>query len=40
MFSTTPDEVEKYVQSISSDNCMHHYNVEILNILDPELQLN
>ena len=40
IFSTTPDEVEKYVQSISSDNCIHRYNVEILNILDPELQLN
>ena len=24
-----PDEVEKYVQSNSSDNCTHHYNVEI-----------
>ena len=40
IFSTTPDEVEKYVQSISSDNCIHRYNVEILNTLDPELQLN
>ena len=28
---TTPDEVEKYVQSNSSDNCIYHYNVEILN---------
>ena len=36
---TTPDEVEKYVQSNSSDNCVHHYNVEILNLFDPELQL-
>ena len=32
---TTPDRV----QSSSSDNCIHHYNVEILNLLDPELQL-
>ena len=23
----------------SSDNCIHHYKVEILNIFDPELQL-
>ena len=37
---TTPDEVEKYVQSSSSDNGVHHYNVEILNLFDPELQLN
>ena len=22
-----------------SDNCVHHYNVEILNLFDPELQL-
>ena len=38
-FLTTPDKVKKYVQSNSSDNCIHHYNVEILNIFDPELQL-
>ena len=36
---TTPDEVEKYVQSNSSDNCVHHYNVEILNLFDRELQM-
>ena len=35
-FLTTPDEVEKYVQSNPSDNYIHHYNVEILN---SELQL-
>ena len=34
IFLTTPDEVKKYVQSNSSDNCRHHYNVEILNIFD------
>ena len=34
IFLTTPDEVEK-----SSDNCVHHYNVENLDIFDPELQL-
>ena len=32
---TTPDEV----QSNSSDNWIHHYNVRILNLFDPELQL-
>ena len=35
IFLTTPDEV----QSNSSDNCVHHYNAEILNLFDPELQL-
>ena len=42
LFLTIPDEVEKYVeiiQSNSSHNCVHRYNVEILNIFDPELQL-
>ena len=29
IFLTTSDEVEKYVQSNSSDNCIHLYNVEI-----------
>ena len=41
-FLTTPDEVEKYVdimQSNSSDSCIHRYNVEILNIFDPDIQL-
>ena len=38
-FLTKPYEVEKYVQSNSFDNCTHRYNVEILNIVDPELQL-
>ena len=31
----TPDGV----QSNSSDNCIHLYHVEILNLFDPELQL-
>ena len=34
IFLIAPDEVEKYVemmQSNSSDNCIHLYNVEILN---------
>ena len=39
MFLTTIDEVEKYVQSNSSDNCICCYKVEILNLFDPELQL-
>ena len=39
IFLATPDEVEKYVQSNSSDICIHHYNVESLNLFDPELQL-
>ena len=34
-FLKTPDEV----QSNSSDNSIHHYNVEILNLFDTELQL-
>ena len=28
IFPTTPDEVEKYMQSNASDNCIHSYNVE------------
>ena len=40
IFLTTPDVVETYVQSNSYDNYVHHYNVEILNLFDPELQLN
>ena len=39
IFLTTPGEVENYVQLNSSDNCIHHYNVEILNLFDQELQL-
>ena len=39
VFLTTPDEVEKYVQSNSFGNCIHRYNVEILNLFDTELQL-
>ena len=29
---TASDKVEKRVQSNSSDSCIHHYNVEVLNI--------
>ena len=39
IFLTIPDEVERYVQSNSSNNCIQHYNLEILSIFDPELQL-
>ena len=39
IFLTTSDKVEKDVQSISSNNCIHHYKVEILNLFDPEFQL-
>ena len=39
IFLATPDEVEKYVQSYSSDSCIHRYNVEILSIFDLVLQL-
>ena len=39
IFLATPDEVEKYVQSNSCDNSAHHYNSEILNLFDSELQL-
>ena len=34
-FLTTPDEV----QLSSSHICIHHFNVEILNLFDSELQL-
>ena len=39
IFLTTSDDVEKYVQSNSSDNCIHCCNLEILKNFDPELQL-
>ena len=39
IFQTTPVKVKEYVQSNFSDNCLYRYNVEILNIFDPELQL-
>ena len=37
IFLKTPDQVKKYVQSNSSDNCIHRDNVEILIIFNPEL---
>ena len=36
---TTADEAEKIVRSNFSDSCIYRYNVESLNIFDPELQL-
>ena len=39
IFLTTLNEVGKYVESNSYHNCIHHYNVEILDFFDPELQL-
>ena len=42
IFLTTPDEVEKHVEIMqlnSSDKYVHCYDIEILNVFDPELQL-
>ena len=39
IFLTTSDKVENYVQLNSFGNSIHHYNVDILNLFDPELQL-
>ena len=39
IFLTTPDEVESYAQWHFSDNYVHHYNIEILNLFVPQLQL-
>ena len=42
IFRTTPDEIEKYVeimQSSCSDNCLFHYNINIVKLFHPELQL-
>ena len=39
IFLTNLDKVEKHMQLNSCDNSIHHYNVEILNIFDPELKL-
>ena len=42
IFLTTSNELEKndeMMQSNFSDNCVHQYNVEILNFFDPELQM-
>ena len=39
IFLAISDKAEKDVQSNSSDNCIHLYNVEILNLFDSKLQL-
>ena len=41
VFLTTPNKTKyvKMMQSNSSDNCVYYYNIEILNLFDPELQL-
>ena len=36
---TLPEEVERYMQSNSSDNSVHRYNIKVLNFFDLELQL-
>ena len=36
---TNPDKVEKYMQWDSSNHFIHHYNLEILELFYPELQL-
>lgn len=41
-FVALTDKAKKYAEmmrSSSSDNCMWHYNVKILNLFDPELQM-
>ena len=38
-FSEYFKSIEKNVQLNSADSCTHRYNVEILNIFDPELQM-
>ena len=42
IFLKTPDKVSKHgkmMQSNVSDNCVHHYNIEILNLFDSDFQL-
>ena len=42
VFLATPDEVIKYAKMMqinSSDNCVHRYNIEILNLFNPEIQV-
>ena len=42
IFLTTPTEVKKCVEMMHfslSDNCVCHFNIKILNLFDPELQL-
>ena len=39
VFLTRTDEVKKHLQSNSFHNFIHHYNANILNLFDAELQL-
>ena len=42
IFLTTNGKIEKSVDTMFSkyfDNCICHFNVKILNLFDPELQL-
>ena len=39
VFLTTPNKVEIYVQLNSCVNCIHRYNVDILDIFDSGLQM-
>ena len=39
IFIATPDEVGKYGETSSSDKCVCPYNVKILNLFYPPLQL-
>lgn len=42
IFLTTPYKVDKHVnmmQSSSPDNCLDRYNIKILNLFEPDLQL-
>ena len=42
IFLATSDVVEEYakiIQSNSSDNCAYRYNIVILNLFEPKLQL-
>ena len=38
IFLTTSDELEKYAQSNSFNNCVHYYDIYIVNLFDIELQ--
>ena len=40
IFLATPDEVEKYMESNSSDNCIHRYNVEIFKDFWPRIAID
>ena len=39
IFLTTPDEVEKYFEMMQPSSFDNHFDIKILNLFDPELQL-